>query len=134
MRKVVNIIKENRMKADVFDISKEIPDLSCYDRIGIVSGINAFQAGKPLIKQLKEKLPVRKEVFVIYAYGVYQTEYTGAIRELILAKESVFLGEFGCIGFDGFGPFKVSGTTQTEPTLECELKECAKHIIELLSI
>ena len=56
MRKVVNIIKENRMKADVFDISKEIPDLSCYDRIGIVSGINAFQAGKPLIKQLKEKL------------------------------------------------------------------------------
>ncbi|MBQ7765773.1 MAG: hypothetical protein IJ397_02890 [Lachnospiraceae bacterium] len=134
MSNVVKYIKENKMKYDIFDISKEIPDLSCYDRIGIVSGIHTFQAGKPLIKQLKEKLPERKEVFVIYAYGVYQAEYSGTIRELISAKESILLGEFGCIGFDGFGPFKVSGTTQTEPALEYELKECAKHIIELLSI
>lgn len=134
MSKIVNIIRDNKMQIEVYNISQELPDLSMYDRIGIVSGIYAFQPGKPLMKLLKDKLPVGKEIFVIYAYGAYRTEFTGTIRELISSRDSLFLGEYACIGFDGFGPFKVSGVTQMEPSVAHNLKECAKLIMKVLKV
>ncbi len=120
------------MQVDVYDISVEQPDISEYDRIGIVSGHNAFQSRKPLMKYLGENLPEGKEVFIIYAYGVYRTGCRCEHRALIIEKGSVFLGEYGCLGFDSFGPFRVFGHNLEDSDTERELRKCAKYIIELL--
>ena len=61
------------------------------------------------MKYLSENLPEGKEVFIIYAYGVYRTGCMCEHRAMIMDKGSVFLGEYGCLGFDTFGPFKVFG-------------------------
>lgn len=132
MCKVVKGVKENGMQVDVYDISVEQPDISEYDRIGIVSGNSAFQLKKPLMKYLSENLPEGKEVFIIYAYGVYRTGCMCEHRAMIMDKESVFLGEYGCLGFDTFGPFKVFGHNLEDSDVEQELRKCAKYMIQLL--
>ncbi len=122
------------MQADVYDIRTEEPEISKYERIGIVSGISAFQKGKPLMQYLRKNLPDRKEVFVIYTYGAYRTGYAGDMRELIAVTNSVFLGEYGCLGFDSFGPFKVFGPALEEVSVGQEIRECAGHIIRMLEL
>ena len=45
--------------------------------------------------------------------------YTKRIREIAEAKEARILGEYGCFGFDTFGPFKiVGGIKKGHPTDE----------------
>ncbi len=122
------------MQADVYDIRTEEPEISKYERIGIVSGISAFQKGKPLMQYLRKNLPDRKEVFVIYTYGVYRTGYANDMRELLTVTDSVFLGEYGCLGFDSFGPFKVFGPALEEISVGQEIRECAGHIIRMLEV
>lgn len=122
------------MQADVYDIRTEEPEISEYERIGIVSGISAFQEGKPLMQYLHKNLPDRKEVFVIYTYGVYRTGYANDMRELLTVTDSVFLGEYGCLGFDSFGPFKVFGPALEEVSVGREIRECAGHIIRMLEL
>lgn len=134
MCKVVKGVKENGMQVDIYDISEEQPDISEYDRIGIVSGISVLQYGKPLEKYIRDNLPQGKEIFIIYAYGTYLAGTMGAFREMLLMKESVLLGEYGCLGFDTFGPFKVFGSNLKESDVEQELREYAKYIIQLLEI
>lgn len=134
MCKVVKGVKENEMRVDVYDISVEQPDISEYDRIGIISANDAFQMGKPLMKYIRENLPSGKEVFVIYAHGVYRTGCIGEHRAIIAEKECIFLGEYGCLGFDSFGPFKVFGQNLENSTFEQELRKCAKIIIQLLEM
>ena len=73
-----------------------------------------------------------KEIFIIYAYGTYLAGTMGAFREMLLMKESVLLGEYGCLGFDTFGPFKVFGHNLEDSDVEQELRKCAKYMIQLL--
>ena len=43
--------------------------------------------------------------------------YTKAIREALAGTNANILGEFGCLGFDTFGPFKlVGGIAKNHPT------------------
>lgn len=84
-------------------------DLSDYDVIGFASGIYYSKFHKSVLKFAENNLPVGKKVFFLSTYGVKKDGYTEAIKEIALKKSSEILGEYGCLGFNTFGPFKLIG-------------------------
>lgn len=84
-------------------------DVSQYDLIGFASGIYYSKFHKSVLKFAEQKLPPDKKVFFIYTYGAEKDGYTKAIRAAISTKRADVLGEFGCFGFNTFGPFKLIG-------------------------
>lgn len=84
-------------------------DLSGYDRIGFASGIYYSKFQKALLKYAEEHMPEGRETFFIYTYGAEKKGYTGAITEAVSKHNAKILGEFGCFGFNTFGPFKLIG-------------------------
>lgn len=84
-------------------------DLSAYDRIGFASGIYYSKFQKALLKYAEDHMPEGKETFFIYTYGAEKKGYTNAIKEAVSNHNAKVLGEFGCFGFNTFGPFKLIG-------------------------
>lgn len=84
-------------------------DLSSYDRIGFASGIYYSKFHKTLLKYAEEHMPKGKETFFIYTYGAEKKGYTNAIMKVVGKRNAKVLGEFGCLGFNTFGPFKLIG-------------------------
>lgn len=84
-------------------------DLSSYDRIGFASGIYYSKFHKTLLKFAEEHMPEGKETFFVYTYGAKKEGYTKAITEAVKKHHAKIMGEFGCFGFNTFGPFKLIG-------------------------
>ena len=84
-------------------------NLSEYDLIGFASGIYYSKFHKSVIKFAEDNLPKNKKVFFIYTCGAKKDGYTKAAAEIALNKSADILGEFGCLGLDTFGPFKLVG-------------------------
>ena len=94
-------------------------NLSEYDRIGIASGIYAGNFGKPIMKYAEEKIPKGKDVFFLYTSAMKLNSHTAGIRKLAELCGWRVLGEYGCRGYNTFGPFKlVGGTSKGHPTRE----------------
>jgi flavodoxin len=83
-------------------------DLSVYDIIGFASGIYFAKFSKAVTKFAKNNLPDKKQVFLIYTYGV-KRDYTKGMKRIIEEKSCRLLGSYGCRGFDTFGPLKLIG-------------------------
>lgn len=84
-------------------------DLSGYDRIGFASGIYYSKFQKALLEYAEKNMPEGKPTFFIYTYGAEKAGYTNAITEAVSKHHAKILGEFGCFGFNTFGPFKLIG-------------------------
>lgn len=84
-------------------------NLSEYDLIGFASGIYYSKFHKSVIKFAEDNLPKNKKVFFIYTCGAKKDGYIKAVKEIALNKSADILGEFGCLGLDTFGPFKLVG-------------------------
>lgn len=84
-------------------------DLSKYDRIGFASGIYYSKFHKSLLSYAQNQMPDGKETFFIYTYGAEKKGYTNAITDAVKKHHANILGEFGCFGFNTFGPFKLIG-------------------------
>lgn len=84
-------------------------DLEKYDFIGFASGIYYSKFEKRVLEFAKNNTPNGKDVFFLYTYGAEKTGYTKAIREALAGKNANILGEYGCFGFNTFGPFKLIG-------------------------
>ena len=84
-------------------------DLSGYDRIGFASGIYYSKFDKRVVEFAKNNTSAGKDVFFIYTCGAEKDGYTKTIREALEDKNVHILGEYGCLGFDTFGPFKLVG-------------------------
>jgi len=88
---------------------EEAIDLTGYDCIGFASGI-AFGSFYPrMLKLMKNSLPEAKKVFFLYTCGSKHKVYTNAAAKIANARNCRILGEYGCLGFDTFGPFKLIG-------------------------
>ena len=107
-------------EVDLIDVIEQPDaDLSAYDRIGFASGIyyNAFAA--QLMDFARNKLPEGKDMFYFYTHGAPKGTFLKAIREIAAEKGCRELGEYGCRGYDTFGPFKlVGGIAKGHPTPE----------------
>lgn len=80
-----------------------------YDVIGFASGIYYSKFHKSVLDFAKKHLPNNKKVFFLYTCGAKKDTYTKAVKETAISKSCDILGEFGCLGFDTFGPFKLVG-------------------------
>lgn len=110
-KKLLDMI-QTTFKDDItlIDITQtESVPLDSFDTIGFASGIYYSKFHKSLLKFAKNNMPTGKNVFFIYTYGAEKTGYTKAIREALSDKEANILGEYGCLGFNTFGPFKLIG-------------------------
>lgn len=84
-------------------------DLTGFDRVGFASGIYYSKFHKSLLQFARERLPQGKEVFFLYTYGAEKKGYTAAISQAVSVHQARILGEYGCFGFNTFGPFKLVG-------------------------
>ena len=70
-----------------------------------------------MTEYIKKSLPHAIKVFGIFTYGSPSEKYTKEIRSIVNEKGCKWIGEYGCLGFDTFGPFKlVGGTAKGHPT------------------
>lgn len=99
--------------------AKSDEDLSAYDRIGFASGVYYSKLHKSVVKYLESGLPTGKKVFFLYTCGALKDSYTKSVKEAAAAKGCECLGEYGCLGFDSFGPFKlIGGIAKGHPNTE----------------
>lgn len=94
-------------------------DLTEYDLIGFASGIYYSKFHRLVLQFAENNLPADKRVFFLYTYGARKEGYTKAIETVVLQKGAKIAGEFGCFGFNTFGPFKlVGGIAKGHPNQE----------------
>ena len=98
-------------------VKTDTADLAGYDLIGFASGIYYSKFHKCVLQFAERNLPAGKKVFFLYTCGVEKKGYTEAIAKAVKDKKAVILGEYGCRGFDTFGPFRlVGGIAKGHPT------------------
>ena len=108
-KKLLDAIAESN-EITLIDVTEDpTADLSDFDRVGFASGIYYSKFQKSLLKFAEERLPEKKEAFFIYTCGAEKAGYTKAIAEAVKKSNARILGEFGCLGLDTFGPFKLVG-------------------------
>lgn len=84
-------------------------DLNGYDMVGFASGIYYSKFHKSVLEFAEQNLPEGKPVFFLYTYGAEKNGYTKAIAEAVSKRNAKIVGEYGCFGFNTFGPFKLIG-------------------------
>lgn len=100
-------------------LGKADADLTGYDRIGFASGIYFSNFAKQILDFAERNLPEQKEVFLIATCGSQRKNYFDGIRKVISEKQGTEIGNYLCLGFDTFGPFKlVGGVAKGHPTQE----------------
>ena len=131
-RKLVEAIKETDPEVKLVDVSiTKVAELEGYDRIGIASGIYYSKFAKPLMEYLATHLPEGKEVFALYTCGKMWSGYTKDVKALVEKKKGSYLGEYACLGFDTFGPFKLVGGLQKGHPTEEEIQGAVTFYTEL---
>ena len=103
---------------DLIDVTSRMAvHLEDYDCIGFASGIYYSKFHESVLNFARQYLPQGKDVFFVYTCGSMRKGYTSAIAEAVSAKGAHILGEYGCRGFDTFGPFRlVGGIAKGHPT------------------
>lgn len=84
-------------------------DLSSYDMVGFASGIYYSKFHKTVLDFAEKNLPEGKPVFFLYTCGAAKDSYTKSIAEAVSGHHAKVMGQFGCLGYDTFGPFKLIG-------------------------
>lgn len=107
------------------------PELSGFDRIGFASGIYYSKFHKSVLKLAESCLPDGKEVFFIYTYAAKKEGYTEAIKNAVSSHKAMLIGEYGCLGFNTFGPFKLIGGIAKGHPDQGELKKACEFYREL---
>jgi flavodoxin len=108
-KKLVDAISEKYDITVIDGIRDEDFDLNEFDRIGFASGIAFGKFYPHMLKLMDEKLPEGKDVFFLYTYGMKTDRYCNAARKIAEMKKAKILGEYGCQGYDTFGPLKLLG-------------------------
>ena len=108
-KKVLDAIAQNTDMTLIDAAKTESAPLDGYDLIGFASGIYYSKFHKSVLRFAEEHLPEGKKVFFLYTCGAERKGYTEAIRKIAAARHADILGEFGCPGYDTFGPFKLVG-------------------------
>lgn len=108
-KKLIDAIAQKQEITLIDATQDNIENLEKYNLIGFASGIYYSKFHKSVLNYAKTNLPDNKEVFFIYTYGAKKDGYTKAIKEIVSHKNSNIIGEYGCFGFNTFGPFKLIG-------------------------
>ena len=95
---------------DLIDVTVRMAvRLDQYDRIGFASDIYFSKFSPVVVNFARQYLPEGREVFFVYTYGAPKVSLPGNITAAVKEKGCRILGQFGCRGYDTFGPFKLIG-------------------------
>ncbi len=116
-KKLIDAIAEGHNVTLINAARETSADLSEFDLVGFASGIYYSKFHKSVLQFAKDNLPGGKRSFFLYTYGTKKDGYTKAITEAVESVDGVVAGEYGCFGFNTFGPFKlVGGMAKGHPT------------------
>ena len=95
---------------DLVDVTtRQTVRLEEYDCIGFASGVYFGKSHQSVLAFARQYLPRRKPVFLACTYGGARGDSMNALSEIAKEKDCPVLGEFGCRGYDTFGPFRLVG-------------------------
>ena len=95
----------------------EVADLTNYDIIGFASGIDFSRFYAPVEAFLARNLPLGKRVFFLYTAAAPSPRFTQSVKAAATQKGAVLLGEYGCKGYNTYGPWKlIGGMNKRHPT------------------
>ena len=133
-RKLVDAIKAADDTVTLIDITKsDNPDLSEFDLIGIASGIYAANFSNEIRSYTEDHLPKGKKVFFLYTSSLNLPSFTNSIRKITDAKMANIVGQYGCTGYDTFGPFRLIGGVAKGHPDEAELAGAVSFYRDLLT-
>lgn len=107
--KLVKAISDKYTIDTIDATTQSLADLQDYDVIGFASGIDFGKFYETIESFAKANLPMNKKVFFLYTCAKDRKGFTDSMREIANQKEAVILGEYGCKGFNTYGPWKVIG-------------------------
>lgn len=117
-RKLIDAIAKAHHVTLIDAVNQPDADLSRYEMVGFASGIYYSKFHKSVLKSA-QNLPNGMPVFFLYTYGAKKDGYTKAVTEAVKARSAKVLGEYGCFGFNTFGPFKlIGGMAKGHPTAD----------------
>ena len=100
----------NKFGVEIIDATKQaVVNIQEYEIIGFASGIDFGKFYEVIETFARENLPLKKEVFFIYTCAMERKGFTNSIKQIVLEKEAVILGEYGCKGYNTYGPWKLIG-------------------------
>ena len=106
----LKVLKAMGDDIDLIDVTSRVAvHLEDYDCVGFASGIYYSKFHETVLDFARQYLPQGKDVFFVYTCGSKGKGYTKAIAGAAAARGANILGEYGCRGFDTFGPFKLGG-------------------------
>ncbi|MBQ1170214.1 MAG: flavodoxin family protein [Oscillospiraceae bacterium] len=110
----------DRYDVHLIDATKQYSaDLSEYDLIGFGSGIDFGKFYESVEQFLEKNLPENKRVFFLYTCARVSDRFTETIKTAARRKGAVILGEYGCRGFNTYGPWKlIGGMNKGHPSAE----------------
>ena len=109
-RKLLDAIAASDGSVTLVDVTEQPDfDLSAYERIGLASGIYFNTFAKQMLSYIGTQLPEGKDVFFIYTHGAASGNFAKDVHKLVFNKKCRLIGEYHCLGFDTFGPFKLLG-------------------------
>ena len=98
-------------------------DLSGYDLIGFASGIDFGKFYRCVELFLEKNLVDNKNVFFLYTCAKCNVRFTESIKKAALRKNAVLMGEYGCRGFNTYGPWKIIGGMNRNHPNEKEISD-----------
>ena len=124
--------------ADKYDITlidattQSEADLSEFDLIGFASGIDFGKFYDSVEQFLINNLSENKQVFFLYTCAKTSNRFTSSVKENALMKGADVLGEYGCKGYNTYGPWKlIGGMNKNHPDSD-EIKGAVQFFETLL--
>lgn len=129
--KLVKAISDKYEIAMIDATKKSIANLQEYEVIGFASGIDFGKFYESVENFAKDNLPKKKKVFFLYTCAMERKEFTNSMKEIVLEKEATILGEYGCKGYNTYGPWKfIGGMNKKHPT-EAEIMSAVEFFDKL---
>ena len=101
--------------------------------IGFASGID-FGKFYPSVEEfLENNLPKSKKVFFLYTCAKTSERFTKAVKEKALEKDAVLVGEYGCKGYNTYGPWKLIGGMNKNHPDKKDLDEAVQFFESILN-
>ena len=98
-----------------------VANLQKYDVIGFASGIDFGKFYKVIEDFAQDNLPNEKQVFFLYTCAMKRKGFTDSMKKIALEKNSLILGEYGCKGYNTYGPWKIIGGMNKNHPTETEI-------------
>lgn len=122
-RKLVDALAQGQEVTVIDAAQVSSADLRAYDLVGFASGIYYSKFHKCVVTFAQENLPEGKPVFFLYTCGAAKEGYTKSIAEAVATRHARVLGQYGCLGYDTYGPFRLIGGVAKGHPSEEELED-----------